>query len=371
MSDQVLKIGKIGIGDLALHCGGVLRGAEIAYASRGELSQDRSNVVLVTHGFTSSHLFIGRAGPSASEGSWARLVGPGAAIDTDRFHVVSSNMLGSSYGSTAPASIDPATGRRYGPRFPALAMPDIVGAQHAMLEAMGITRLVAVVGPSYGGFQALAWGIEYPDFARGLSLSVSGLRPPAGITPDELRARFVADHNWNGGDYYETGGMVESMARLREETLRQYGVDVFLRPRFPEPAALDAEIVRQARQWAEEFDANSLIALAAAVQGYDAEPQLHRIRAKVQLVLSRTDTLFPPSTAPATMRAFRNAGVDAEYFALDSDFGHHAAGARLAEMGAGPATVHRRAAGQGLTLLVLKDRPERGSEPAAYCRSRR
>lgn len=132
--------------------------------------------VLVTHGFTSSHLFIGRASPAASEGTWSGLVGPGRAIDTGRFFVVSSNMLGSSYGSTAPASTDPATGQPYGPDFPRLTLSDIVAAQRRMLSGMGIERLVAVVGPSYGGFQALAWGIDHPGAVRGLSMSVSGLK---------------------------------------------------------------------------------------------------------------------------------------------------------------------------------------------------
>ncbi len=324
--DQVLATGTMPIGDLTLRGGAVLKQARIAYATRGALAADRKNVVLVTHGFTSSHLFIGRAGPSASEGTWARMVGPGAAIDTDRYHVISSNMLGSSYGSTAPMSVDPDTGRRYGPRFPRIVLADIVAAQKAMLAAMGIDSLVAVVGPSYGGFQGLTWGIEHPGFMRGISASVTGLRAPRDTTAEEYRARFSTDPNWNGGDYYETGGIDGAMAKLREETLRNYGVDVFLRPRFPDPAALDAEIARQARAWAAEFDANSLIALAGAANDYDAAPGLPRITAKVQFVLSRTDALFPPAIAPATMAAFRAAGVEAEYVEIDSEFGHHAAG---------------------------------------------
>lgn len=327
MAATLLVTGTIGIGDLPLASGRVLRQACIAYATAGSLAADRGNVVLVTHGFTSSHLFIGRAGPAASEGSWSGLVGPGAAIDTERYHVISSNMLGSSFGSTAPASPDPATGLPYGPDFPRLTLSDMVAGQRAMLRAMGIDRLVAVVGPSYGGFQALAWGIDHPGFARGLSISVSGLRRPPGVTPDALRARLAADPAWNGGRYYGGAGMTAAMARLREETLRDYGVDAFLRRRFPDPADLDAEIRRQAQQWALAFDANSLLVLADAMQGFDAGPQLHRIRARVQLALSRTDRLFPPSTAPATMAAFRDAGAAADYVEIDSEFGHHAAGA--------------------------------------------
>ena len=103
-----------------------------------------------------------------AERGWAALVGPGKAIDTDRFFVVSSNMLGSSYGSSAPASLNPGTGRRYGPDFPRITLPDIVAAQRRMLDGIGVKHLAAVIGNSYGGFQAFTWGVEYPDFMRGL-----------------------------------------------------------------------------------------------------------------------------------------------------------------------------------------------------------
>lgn len=326
MSSVILETGIAPIGDLPLRSGKTLRDARIAWASAGRLAPGRDNVVLVTHGFTSSHLFIGRAGPAASEGSWARMVGPGAAIDTDKYFVISSNMLGSSFGSTAPASPDPATGQPYGPDFPHLTLPDIVAGQQALLATMGIDRLHAVVGPSYGGFQALTWAIEHPEAVRGISMSVSGLTPPDDVTPEKLLATFRQDPNWNGGRYYDQGGITGTMARMREQTLRDYGVDVFLRDRFPDPAALDAELRRQAGAWAESFDANAMLALAIAMHSYDARPLLGRIKARVQFALSRTDKLFPPAIAPAAMAAFRAAGVEAEYLEIDSEFGHHAAG---------------------------------------------
>src|SRR5271168_5316308 len=141
------------IGDLQLARGGTLRAARLAYVTYGTLAPDGRNAILLTHGFTSSHLFAD-GGAAASEGSWADLVGPGRAIDTDRFFVVSSNMLGSAFGSTAPASINPETGREYGPDYPLITLPDIVAAQRRMLDGLGAKGLIAVVGPSYGGIQA-------------------------------------------------------------------------------------------------------------------------------------------------------------------------------------------------------------------------
>lgn len=313
------------VGDLALQRGGTLRDAVLAYATYGRLAPGGRNAVLLTHGYTSSHLFAD-GGPAASEGSWGALVGPGRAIDTDRYFVVSSNMLGSSYGSTAPRSIDKATGQPYGPDFPAITLPDMVTAQRRLLDGLGVKELVAVVGPSYGGFQAFAWGVAYPEFMRGLVPVVSAPKPRSDVDLDALRQRLASDPNWNGGRYYATGGIAGTMAALREETLRRYGIEAELGKRIPDRAARDAEIARIARAWAEAFDGHSLLVLGEAMRGFDATPELARIRARVLYVLSRTDTLFPPSLAPGVMAALKQAGVDARYHELDSPHGHLASG---------------------------------------------
>jgi homoserine O-acetyltransferase len=317
------------IGDLPLQSGAVLRQAQLAYATYGQLAPDGRNAVLMTHGYTSSHGFV--AGGGASEGSWGSLIGPGRPVDTERFFVVASNMLGSSYGSTAPRSIDPATGRPYGPDFPPIALPDIVGAQRRLLDRLGVRALAAVVGPSYGGFQAFTWAIEHPDFVRAIVPVVTGLRSPRTLDLDALERRFAADPGWNGGRYYETGGIGATMAALREETLRGYGIEAELTPRFPDRAARDAEIARVARGWAAEFDAHSLLVLGRAAAAYDATPLVARIRARVLYVLSRTDALFPPSLAPAVMGALKAAGVDARYAEIDSPHGHLASGTDAAK----------------------------------------
>lgn len=326
MNSQLLQTATARIGDLRLRSGVLLRDVGIAYATLGTLNAERSNVILMTHGFTSSHLFIGRASPTSSEGTWSGLVGPGKAIDTDKFFVVSSNMLGSCFGSTSPASINPQTGEPYGPQFPDLTLSDIVEAQRLMLQQMGIETLVAVVGPSYGGFQGLTWAIDHPRMVRGISMSVSGIDAPAGTTTDALRAFFATDENWNDGNYYAQGDMTQTLVRLRKQTMKEYGIDVLLAAKFPDPQALDAEMDRQARAWAGLVDPNSMLVLATAMASFNARPLLNCIQARVQLVLSRTDQLFPASQAPAVMHEFEKAHVRAEYVALDSDFGHHAAG---------------------------------------------
>lgn len=312
------------IRDFPLRLGGVLAEARIAYLTRGRLAADGRNAILVTHGYTSGPRMI-EGGESASEGSWAALVGPGRAIDTDRFFVVASNMLGSSFGSTNAAIIDPATGRPYGSRFPELTVSDIVAAQKQLLDALGVRHLIAVVGPSYGGFQAFQWAVDFPTAMRGIVPVVTALRSPvARVEP--LLARLAADPNWNGGDYYDRGGVTETLTALRIETLRGYGLEASLAERFPDPAQREAELGRIARAWAEQFDANSLVILRKAMGRYDVASRLSAIRARVMYVLSSTDTLFPPGLAPEVMGALAAAGVRAEYVPLESEFGHLASG---------------------------------------------
>jgi len=178
--------------DFKLESGQVLAEMSLAYETYGRLAPDGTNAILVTHGFTSSQHAAGQyAATDAMPGWWDGLIGPGKAIDTDRYFVVSSNMLGSSYGSTAPRSINPATGKPYGPDFPVITVRDIVTAQRAMLDSLGVTRLVAVAGPSFGGYQAFQWAVTYPDDMRWI---VPGLSKRARILkrPSTSRASIAA-----------------------------------------------------------------------------------------------------------------------------------------------------------------------------------
>jgi len=301
-----------------LESGEVLPEVTIAYCTRGELAPDGRNAVLVTHGYTSGHQMIEPTGTS-SEGSWTTLVGPGAPVDTGRNYVVASNMLGSSFGSTNASFTDPRTGKRYGSRFPRITVHDIVTAQYRLLQHLGVKHLRAVVGPSYGGFQAFQWAVSYPDFMDAIVPVVTAPKARLNATAD-TQARFERDPDWHGGDYYDTqGGMRETMIALRADTLRRYGM------------ADEAAILRAAGQWASVFDANSLLILGHAMESYDVTGRLGRIKVPVLYVLSRTDALFPPQNAPAVMQALRDAGVDASYFEIDSDKGHLASGADAAK----------------------------------------
>jgi homoserine O-acetyltransferase len=238
-------------------------------------------------------------------------------------------MLGSSYGSTNAASIDPLTGRRYGPRFPDITVSDIIATQRHLLDSLGIDNIVAMVGPSYGGYQAFQWAVDYPDSVKGIAPIVTAPMVPRERSEGRA-ARFEAilsQHpNWNGGDYYDAGGVLESLVEIRIATLKSYGIEARLRDTISDAAQIEAAIHDEATRWAKDFDANSMVILAKALRNFDVTTRFDKIRAKVLFVLSKTDELFPPDLAPGVMQGLRAAGVDADYFLLDSPYGHSASG---------------------------------------------
>jgi homoserine O-acetyltransferase/O-succinyltransferase len=316
------------LGKFTLESSQVLPEVTIAYETYGQLATDGRNAILITHGYTSNHHAAGRYRPSDTQpGWWDRLIGPGKAIDTTRFFVVSSNALGSCYGTTGPASVNPATDKPYGPEFPDITMRDIVTVQRQLLARLGVTHLVAVAGPSMGGRQAFQWAVTYPDFVDGVVPVASS---PKGLGKDDavqnLIRRLSADPNWNNGWYYERGGITPTLTAIRMETLRRYGIDAVLGSSHPDLEEREARIRRQAATWAHQFDAHSLVVLRKASVRFDAQRDFGAIKSKVLYVLSRTDQLFPPTMGARVMGRLQAAGIDATYVEIDSDFGHLASG---------------------------------------------
>jgi homoserine O-acetyltransferase/O-succinyltransferase len=282
------------VNDFRLQSGVVMPAVSIAYRTLGVLAPDRNNVVLVTHGNTSGPQLIDPLG-STAEGSWNEIVGPGKAVDTNRFFVICPNMLGSAYGSTNAASIDPATGKRYGPRFPDITVSDIVATQRALLDHLGIKKLVAIVGPSYGGFQAFQWAVDYPGWMKGIAAVITSPVVPrerADGNVQRLLATLSKDPNWNGGDYYDCGGVLETMIQIRIATLKTYGIETRLRDTMSDPEQIEAAIRDEAARWATGFDANSLIVLAKALRGFDGRRNFPRSPQRFSMSCARPTNCF-------------------------------------------------------------------------------
>ena len=312
--------------DVRLSGGGTLAEVTIAYRAMGRLNAAADNAVLVLHGYTTGPSML-EAGANVAEGSWSALVGPGKAIDTERWFVLCPNMLGSSYGSTGPGSMNPETGKAYGADFPRIGVEDIVATQAMLLDALGVRRLAAAVGPSFGGYQALQWGVMYPDFVERVVAAVSApFNPPSAVLVAPALAQLELQPEWNGG-HPAPGAMLPFLVRMRMATLQRYGVEAELAARFPGEQARAAELQRIAREWAEGFDAGSLVVLARAAESFDVRARLGELRAPLLWVLSRTDAVFPPALARELAPLLDAAGVRWSYTELDSDFGHLASGA--------------------------------------------
>ena len=325
---EIVEDQRFVISNIRLQNGAVMPQAKIAYETYGRLAADGRDAALITHGYTRSHHAAGRNPANGNlPGWWDGLIGPGKAIDTDKLFVVSSNMLGSSFGSTNAASIDPQTGEPYDPDFPAITVRDIVTAEKALLDSLGVEHLVAVAGPSHGGYQAFQWAATYPDMMDAIVPVVTA--PKAQNVEGslaELQARLATDPEWNGGRYYDGGGAKTVLTELRVEMLKRNGIEAALAPRYLGREAREAEIRKQAVDWARRWNTNSLVILRRGTIGYDTVKDFAKIRAKVLYVLCRTDRLFPPSIAPAVMHDLAAAGVGARYFEIDSDLGHSASG---------------------------------------------
>jgi homoserine O-acetyltransferase len=317
--------------DFRLASGVVLPELVQSHLALGTLNASGDNAVIVLHGLTTGPSML-NPGAFAAEGAWCDLVGPGRAIDTERFFVVCPNALGSSYGTTGPASIDPCTGRVYGTTFPDMTVGDMIEAQKRLLDHYGVTRLVAAVGPSMGGYQAFEWGVAYPDFVQRVVAAVTCPyhRSPIASEP-ALREALAKAPAWRDGAYVDTpGSMQPHMKTMRVATLKKYGLDNELAAAFPDPAAREAEIERLAADWAAVFDPNALMTLTRACDRFDTRPRLRDLRAPVLYVNSRTDVGFPPELALEVLPILEAAGVRTRYIELDSDKGHLASGADAA-----------------------------------------
>ena len=313
--------------DFRLENGQSLPVLELAYETYGTLSPQRDNAVLVVHGYTSSHHAAGRnakgkQGRGVTEGAagwFDGLIGPGKAVDTNRHFAISVNALGSAHGSSGPNAIDPRTKKPYGPTFPEITLRDMVASQKLLVDSLGLRSLVAVVGPSMGGFQSFQWAASYPGFMKGIAASVTAPRAPSRLGGLEaLQKRLAGDPNWNGGWYYENGGIPGTLEQIRYETLLNYG-------------QAEAEAKVAARGWAKIYDGHSLVTLRRAIDGFDITHQYDRLKqAKVLYVISKTDKLFDLTSCAAHALDMRKAGVDITYVEMPSDKGHMASHADAA-----------------------------------------
>jgi homoserine O-acetyltransferase len=328
------------IGPLDLELGGRLDAVTVAYRTWGRLNTEASNGVLVLHALTGDSLAAGQGG------WWSPLVGPGRAIDTDHAFVICANILGGCQGTTGPASDDPLTGRPYGMRFPLITIGDMVNAQRALVERLGVRRLVAI-GGSIGGFQALEWGTRHPDLVSGtVPVAATGALDAQGVAMNEIgRRAIMADPDWRGGSYanegvFPTRGL--SIARMvgmvtyhsKESMDLRFGRNLATRPilypAFGPTFDVEGYLHYHGDALTRRFDPNSYLYLTRAMDLYDIDRNsgeaewLSRFAAPIHLVGIRSDWLFPAHAIREFGDRMLRLGRDVTYSEIDSPHGHDA-----------------------------------------------
>jgi homoserine O-acetyltransferase len=333
-------------GPFNMRNGGVLPQVDIAYETWGQLSPAKDNVLLLVTGLSpGAHARSSAEDPSP--GWWEDMVGPGQAIDTERFHVVCVNSLGSCHGSTGAASINPQTGRPYRLTFPILTIEDIATAAHAALRALGIERLSAVVGPSLGGMTALAYAILFPrDVGALVTISSATRATPFAIAIRSVQREAIrSDPEWRGGDYPQGGGPANGLRLARKLGLITYRSAQEWRARFgrervdvrpAQGGAFDVEfeieayLEAHAQKFVGTFDANCYLYLSRSMDLFDVaehggtvELGLGRIQAAKTLVIGvETDFLFPIDQQEEIASILRQQGREVRFERLASIQGH-------------------------------------------------
>ncbi|HYH06726.1 MAG TPA: homoserine O-acetyltransferase [Thermoanaerobaculia bacterium] len=315
----------------------------IVYETFGALNADRSNAILVCHALSASAHAAGRYtdDPAEKAGWWDGLIGYGKALDLEKYFVVCVNLPGSPFGTTAPRSIDAATGRPYGSRYPWPTIEDMVESQKRVLEHLGIEHLHAIAGGSLGGMQVLMWAAMYPDMADAiLAMATGPAVPVTGIAWHILGRKIIeADQRFNGGDYYDDLDEAEPLRGL--QVARMLGHMTYLsaqslqrkfgrrRRGNTRQFEIDSYFEHQGRKFAALYDANSYIRVQAAMDEMDLEEQygnlqtaFERWRGKTLLVSFDTDWLFPPAESARVATTLQASGASVHHEEIASANGH-------------------------------------------------
>jgi len=331
--------------DLKLESGRILGPITIAYETYGELNRERSNAILVAHAWTgSAHLAGKHSEEDTKHGWWDAIVGPGRLLDTDRYFVICANVIGSCYGSTGPASINPKTGKRYNLSFPVITVRDMVRAHLLLIDHLNIDKLLTVLGGSMGGMQALEWATQFPDRIASAVVLATSAQPSAQAIAMNAIARWAIfnDPTWKKGEYRKNPKDGLALARgighitfLSDESMtakfgRRFSAKDGLFDFFGQ-FEIERYLLYNGTSFVDRFDTNSFLYLAKALDLYDAawgcetlEEAFSSVKAPLQFFAFSSDWLYPPYQTEAMVKALENIGKKVEYHLIDSSYGHDA-----------------------------------------------
>ncbi len=338
------------LGPLRLDSGVDLAPVEIAYETYGTLNEDASNAILICHALTGDQYVASEHAITGKPGWWKRMVGPGKPIDTDRFCVIGSNVIGGCMGSSGPETLD-SDGIPFAMRFPMITVRDMVRAQALLMDHLGIQRLYAVVGGSMGGMQALSWAANFPDRVTSAIIIASTAKHSAqNIAFHEVgRQAIMADPNWRGGDYYgddktpasppDSGLAVARMAahitylseqgltekfgrRLQDRDAKTFGFDADFQ--------VESYLRHQGLSFTNRFDANSYLYITRATDYFDLAEEhggylaaaFRDSKTRFCVVSFDSDWLYPTAESRSIVHALNASGAPVSFVELPSPFGH-------------------------------------------------
>ena len=334
--------------ELALEGGGTLAPFTIAYETYGKLSERKDNAILVTHALSGdAHVAGFHSANDKRPGWWDMMIGPGKGLDTDKYFVISSNVIGGCGGSTGPASENPVTGRPYGTDFPIITIADMVNAQVMLVDHLGIDKLLAAVGGSMGGMQVLEWAVMHPERVHlCVPLATAARQPTQAIAFNEVgRQAIMADPDWRGGHYY--GGkspakglgvarMVGHITYLSDEAMQEkFGRRLRDVHEYSFTFSADFEVEsylrHQGLSFTSRFDANSYLSITRAIDYFDLTRRhgtlvqaFRDVTARFLVLGFSSDWLHPPSQLKEIVSALRATHKHVSYYEVESHYGHDA-----------------------------------------------
>jgi len=331
--------------ELRLESGRVLGPLTLAYETYGQLNAARTNTVWVAHAWTGDAHAAGRHHPDdRKSGWWDDMIGPGKVLDTDRYYVVCSNVVGSCYGSTGPTSINPRTGKPYNLTFPVVMVRDMVRAQQLLREQLGIERVLTVIGGSMGAMQALEWGIHYPEHTASIiPIAGTGRTSPMAIALNALaRQAIFNDPMWKKGNYRPEHPPADGLALARAVGHISFLSDLSMHLKFGRRFSvrdgvfdffgrfeIERYLEYNGRNFVDRFDTNSFLYLAKALDLYDVawgfdglDEALDRLHCPSLWFAFTSDWLYPPNQTEELVGILRHLARPVEYHLIDSDYGH-------------------------------------------------
>ncbi len=336
--------------EMVLDSGARLGPITLAYETYGTLDRDKTNAVLVHHALTGDAHAAGYYGDDDEKpGWWDNMIGPGKGIDTDKYFVICTNILGGCMGSTGPASINPKTGKPYGMDFPFITIADMVRAQKALIDHLGIEKLLSMIGGSMGGMQVLQWTVQYPDMVcSAIPLATTMRHSALAIAFNEVaRQAIIADPNWNNGDYYEgrnpdlglsVARMIGHITYLSDEAMRQkFGRRLQDKEDFSYHFDVDFQVESylryQGAKFVERFDANSFLYITKAADYFDLNKNhssgssvevFSRANARFMVISFTSDWLYPTYQSREMVKAMKKSGLNVSFCEIEAEWGHDA-----------------------------------------------